>query len=142
MKQLKIQITSTALVILLMLAGLAIAFLLHPAMVFAGPSGIPNLNTWVTDGQVATIVPSGNIIYIGGCFSFVGPSTGHGVPLSRATGNPVPLYPKVDGNVNAVASDGSGGWYIGGNFTKVGNGARIQKVRKLFIHHPRHAYHG
>ncbi|MBI5095271.1 MAG: hypothetical protein HZB26_22910, partial [Candidatus Hydrogenedentes bacterium] len=63
-------------------------------------------------------------VYLGGGFSYVGPNNGHGVPLDIATGLPVGVYPKVNDTVCVCVADGSGGWYIGGLFTVVGNVAR------------------
>src|SRR5437867_845512 len=74
---------------------------------------------YVTNGLVRAVVVSGNTLYIGGDFNQVGPATGHGVPLDAATGQPFSGFPKVNGSVNAVVPDGSGGWYIGGSFTAV-----------------------
>ena len=68
---------------------------------------------------VWAIVSDGATIYIGGSFSYVGPNTGCGVPLSTSTGLPASTFPRVNEAVRAVASDGSGGWYIGGDFTAV-----------------------
>ena len=58
--------------------------------------------------------------YVGGSFSYVGNYTGSGVPTSTTNGTAVATYPKVNGSVITVISDGSSGWYIGGAFTKVG----------------------
>lgn len=80
----------------------------------------PDTSLWVADGLVRAIVRSGNSIYIGGSFFAVGPPTGGGVPVSATTGSPLPAYPRVAGVVDAVLSDGAGGWYIGGNFSAVG----------------------
>ncbi len=33
-------------------------------------------DTWVTNGTVSTVVQSGNTIYLGGDFTYVGPTTG------------------------------------------------------------------
>jgi hypothetical protein len=74
---------------------------------------------WVSDGAVLTIVPDGNTIYIGGNFKHVGPITGGGAAIDSSTGLPQRPYAKVEGTVRAVASDGSGGWYVGGAFTTV-----------------------
>ena len=98
------------------------------AGVFAGPgvssapaqSSTPNPDAWVTNGIVRAIAQSGDTTYIGGDFTYVGPNTGQGVPLTASTGQPVPTYPKVLGDVNVSIPDGFGGWYIGGNFTQVG----------------------
>lgn len=76
---------------------------------------------FVTDGTVraAALSPGGGTLYVGGDFTRVGPATGGGVPLDGLTGAPPAAFPKVAGLVHAVASDGAGGWYIGGLFTAV-----------------------
>ncbi len=76
-----------------------------------------------TDGYVNAIAKSGNTLYIGGRFTRVTPASGCGVPLDATSGQPLsaPLVVKEAwGGVFAVAADGSGGWYIGGEFTHVG----------------------
>ena len=83
-------------------------------------SSIPNENTWIANNAVNAIADNGTTIIIGGDFTYVGPHTGHGVPLNATSGSPETPYPKVDGTVYAVIPDGSGGWYIGGAFTQVG----------------------
>jgi hypothetical protein len=86
--------------------------------------------TWVTNGPVQAIVRSGDTIYIGGRFDRVGPRTGPGVEVAL-DGSQNPGLPEISGagpsslngsggGLSAVASDGSGGWYIGGLFTHVG----------------------
>ena len=87
----------------------------------ADPSSPDN---WVTDGAVWAIVRDGTTVYIGGSFSYVGPNTGCGVPLSASTGSPAATFPNVNETVMAVAPDGSGGWYIGGTFTEVAGVSR------------------
>jgi trimeric autotransporter adhesin len=83
-------------------------------------------HTFVTDGQVYAVVHSADTIYIGGAFTQVGPRTGAGVGIA-ADGSPDMGLPEVAGGaglLNAVAADGAGGWYIGGDFTHVGGVAR------------------
>ncbi|MEY2538879.1 MAG: hypothetical protein QOG67_2619 [Verrucomicrobiota bacterium] len=86
--------------------------------------------TCVTNGPVQAIVRSGDTIYIGGRFDRVGPRTGPGVEVAL-DGSQNPGLPEISGagpsslngsggSLTAVASDGSGGWYIGGLFTHVG----------------------
>lgn len=50
--------------------------------------------------------------------------TGHGVILDETTGLPLPTADVTGGNVYCVINDGSGGWFIGGDFTTVGGVAR------------------
>ena len=81
-------------------------------------------DTWITNGPVRAIVTTPETTYIGGDFTHVGPFTGGGVPIDASTGAAVATYPKVNGTVIACIPDGSGGWYIGGYFDKVGGVVR------------------
>ena len=96
------------------------------AGISAGPAFAPISSepdghlSWVTNGTVETIVRSGNTIYLGGAFTRVGPRTGGGAALDVVTGFADPAFPDVDGIVDTVAPDGSGGWYIGGALSFVG----------------------
>jgi trimeric autotransporter adhesin len=76
-------------------------------------------NLWGTDGTVTAIARSGNTLFIGGAFSWVGPSTGGVVRLSATSGLAIRPLPKVVGFVNAAIPDEHGGWYIGGAFSAV-----------------------
>jgi hypothetical protein len=88
----------------------------------------PAEGTWVTDGPVYALAASGDRTFVGGDFTYVGRRTGPGVQLGAVgaakPGQPSPgpgAFPEVaGGRVNAVAADGSGGWYVGGDFTHVG----------------------
>jgi hypothetical protein len=46
------------------------------------------------------------------------------VPIDATSGLVPGLFAKVVGSINAVVSDGAGGWFIGGSFTSVGGVAR------------------
>ncbi len=74
--------------------------------------------------RVLAIAPAGDTVYIGGSFLYVGPPTGGGVPVDRATAKPVTPYPRIVGRVEAVVADGEGGWFVGGSFTHVGSQPR------------------
>jgi hypothetical protein len=63
---------------------------------------------WSTDGLVSCAARSGNLLYIGGDFSYVGPGTGSGVPLYGTTGAPLGPFPKVLGRISAVNSPTGG----------------------------------
>ncbi len=99
---------------------IALAWLQVPAQ--AGfISNAPLTDPWVTDGEVSAIVTTPTTVYLGGHFTYVGPSgLGKGVPLNAATGEALSIHPEVNARVLASISDGAGGWYIGGEFTQVG----------------------
>jgi hypothetical protein len=80
-------------------------------------------NLWVTDGDVHTVVPSGNTLYVGGTFAYVGPNSG-GWNEVDGYGRAVAHLPRVDGDILGTVSDGAGGWWICGNFTRIAGLAR------------------
>ncbi len=107
--------TTTALA---SLVGLTALLLLAPTAWASG--AIPD-SGYVTNGEVKAIAHSGNITYIGGTFTEVGPATGPGVGINESTGADLG-WARVwggGGSISAVVSDGSGGYYIGGSFTEV-----------------------
>jgi hypothetical protein len=75
---------------------------------------------WVTDGPVNAIARDNTTIYIGGSFTQVGPPIAHSVAINAGTGQPVAGFPSANGPVYATIPDGTGGWYIGGEFSAVG----------------------
>jgi Family of unknown function (DUF5719) len=80
----------------------------------------PDAGTWVVDGIVNAMATDGVTTYIGGSFNRVGPNTGSGVIFDGLSNDPMSPYLRINNDVNASASDGSGGWYIGGYFNGVG----------------------
>ncbi len=85
----------------------------------------------ITNGTVDAVAVYGNTLYLGGSFSAVGPTTGTGVPIDANTGAAIAGFPRVNGQVNAVISDGTGGWFIGGAFTSVGGLPRANLAHVL-----------
>ncbi|MFA6468516.1 MAG: T9SS type A sorting domain-containing protein [Bacteroidota bacterium] len=81
-----------------------------------------NTNYWQTDGTVSTILRDAqtNSIYIGGNFQYVGPYTGSVIKVDSVNGDRSLTFPQCNGVVYAVISDGSGGYYVGGEFTQIG----------------------
>lgn len=73
-------------------------------------------NYYITDRDVVNVVQHGNTIYLGGNFSVVGPNTGHAALFDDAAGAWNNKMPNINGEVDAIAPDGSGGWFIGGYF--------------------------
>jgi hypothetical protein len=93
----------------------------EPGVASADLSAKP-ARTFVTNGDVNAVVPTNRAIYIGGTFDRVGPRTGPGVGIDASTAKSTGL-PEIAGGtpiVRAVARDGSGGFYVGGNFTHIG----------------------
>jgi trimeric autotransporter adhesin len=108
---------------------LAVALFYNQAAAQAEPT--LDENTWVTNGSVQVSTINGSSAYIGGGFTYVGPYTGNGAPLYTGNGSTVPSFPKVSGSVSAVLPDGSGGWYIAGDFDKVGSVSRNRMAHIL-----------
>ncbi len=96
----------------------------------AAASDTPD-ETWVANGDVNSVFRAGGRIYLGGNFDQVGPATGSGVPLDPTTGARAASFPKVNGPVFVTVPDGAGGWYIGGDFTRVGDRSRHNAARIL-----------
>jgi urease beta subunit len=110
-----------------LIAAMGVLLLLWSAGV--GLAQAVDTTLWVASGAlspgaggnapVRSVVSDGGTIYIGGDFTLVGPATGGAVAIDASTAFAQQPYPRVLGYVNAVAPDGSGGWYLGGTFTAV-----------------------
>ena len=86
---------------------------------------------WRVNGEVDGLAISGNTLYVGGPFDCVGPRTGSAVPVSTTTGVPVAGFPRVHGFLAAIVPDGSGGWFLGGGFDRVGDVERSNLAHVL-----------
>ncbi|MCC6650978.1 MAG: hypothetical protein IT348_07515, partial [Candidatus Eisenbacteria bacterium] len=73
---------------------------------------------WHTDGIVYAMQRSGSTLYLGGTFTHLLPHTGTAAVLDAAGGAQKP-FPRIKGTVYATAPDGSGGWYVGGEYMEV-----------------------
>lgn len=84
----------------------------------AVPSESP-LATWVTDGGVEATAKHGDTLYIGGKFNKIAPRTGPAAAFdatsAEMTSTPL-LSASLGGEVEVVAADGEGGYYVGGFF--------------------------
>ena len=90
----------------------------------ASSSGPAPVSTWVvspSQSGVSAVAVSGSTAYIGGSFGYVGPQTGGFASLDPTTGGVASTPPMVDGDVYAAAADGSGGFFIGGQFRLPGS---------------------
>lgn len=114
-------------------AAWTLAGVLAFALAGAGPatSQVIRQDLPITNGTVNATAIVGTTLYMGGAFTAVGPTTGPGVPIDAGTGAAISGFPRLDGQVNAVVSDGSGGWFIGGAFTMVGGLPRANLAHVL-----------
>jgi hypothetical protein len=88
-----------------------------------GPAHGPESNTppLSPDGEVVGLAVARGKVYVQGTFSGFGPYTGSFALLDRLTARRQPTVGAVSGGVDAVASDGRGGWFVGGFFHHVGS---------------------
>jgi hypothetical protein len=101
----------------------ALALALAPSTALALPATAP-VETWQPDGAVTDVLRVGDQLLITGSFTHVGPPTGSAVIASRTDASVVPgAFPRVEGDVTAVTGDGTGGWYVAGNFQRIGGAA-------------------
>ena len=78
----------------------------------------------MADGEVHAVARSESTLYIGGDFRRLGPRTSNAVGLSSETGRSIRIPDVEGGFVDVIASDGAGGWYLGGGFHQVGGEPR------------------
>jgi len=89
---------------------------------------------WAFGGTVHTVARAGHIAFVGGRFNAV--AARHNVTGGFAVASPVTSQrairtARVHGQVNAIVSDGAGGWFVGGHFTFVGDTRRPQLAHIL-----------
>lgn len=104
-------------------AGVAVVILIGLAIPAHGAE-LADPRAWMTDGPVSATGIQDGVLYLGGAFNYIGPRTGCVVDVEPGSGRVLPAWPEVEGAINAVASDGAGGWYVGGSFLTVGGLAR------------------
>jgi hypothetical protein len=87
-------------------------------------------NHWVTNGSVNAVVRSGNIVYVGGTFSAVGPASGPvNIPRNNlaafdaASGSALDWNPNAGSSVHSLALLGSK-VYVAGDFLTMGGQPR------------------
>jgi len=110
------------------LFGLAVG-LLSAIGVWAQPQSEPRSDFWFPDGPVHSILMTDEAIYFGGEFDYVGPQTVRAALFDLTFGESSGALPPINGPVYAVESDGAGGWWLGGQFTRVGRVPSVNLVR-------------
>jgi trimeric autotransporter adhesin len=81
---------------------------------------------WTVNGIVHDVDydPHNNHYYLAGSFTFIGPAQPFGACIDDSTGTPDTRYANPNDEVFVSIPDGQGGWYIGGDFTMVGDSVR------------------
>ena len=99
-----------------------------PGAVALDPPSIPTPSAFrvLGGGYVSTIVPRGDVTYIGGNFEELAAVTGAFARLDATSARRIvaPLAEVHDGEVRASVADGNGGFYLGGTFRKLGGETR------------------
>lgn len=90
----------------------------------AGAAWAPGVNGTVYDAAVTD-----GRLYVGGDFTHTAAPTHHGLITRTSDDQLAGALQRVNGDVEAVASDGEGGWYIGGEFTQIAGEARDHLAR-------------
>lgn len=73
------------------------------------------------NGQVLGAFVYGAKTYAVGSFNKVSEErTGYGIPVNMTNGQPLNNFDPINGYIENVIEDGVGGWYISGDFTRVG----------------------
>jgi hypothetical protein len=81
----------------------------------------------ITNGYVNTMLLDevNNKLYVGGSFSGIGNFKPDYAQIDKITGQfTSQCWPESNSSTNSIVSDGNGGWFIGGSFTKIGDSLR------------------
>ena len=82
------------------------------------------------DGEVRSLAQVGGSVVLGGSFTQVGPVTRGAVGIVDVAGKTFGAsFPDVVGSVSVAVPDGSGGWFLGGDFDSVGGQPRRNLAR-------------
>lgn len=71
-------------------------------------------------GQIFDIERKGTTLYVGGLIDMAGYLTGGLTYLPQADTMPDLVFPWVDGSIHTIIPDGEGGWFVGGDFDRIG----------------------
>ncbi len=77
----------------------------------------------MADGEIHDVAQAGGKVFAAGTFNRITSWTGGLARTDGATGTVVRRAPWIEGEVSVIASDGSGGWYVGGEFDRSDGGA-------------------
>lgn len=91
------------------------------------PSPVPLGKFWSADSYVESTILSADrrTLYLGGSFRYLRSDDSGAFAFSTTSGAIQQSLPIIEGDVHAIISDGNGGWYLGGNFIRVGDEPRV-----------------
>lgn len=93
-------------------------------------TGTPREDFWIPDGPVRALVETNGVLYVGGQFTYLSPTSETGGAFDANTGVALADFPRFDGLIRAVVPDHSGGWFVGGQFESV-SGVPIRNLVHL-----------
>lgn len=82
------------------------------------------------DGEIANLTRAGSRIVLTGDFRRIGTYVGGGVALDPRSGARDASFARIDGQVSDVLADGSGGWYVAGQFRVAGRERSVAHVSR------------
>jgi trimeric autotransporter adhesin len=94
-------------------------------------SEVPRSDVACADGPVYFSTEYDGTLYVAGNFDNVGPLTGGAASLDPVTAEADLTFPRLNGDVNKIVSDGEGGLYIVGDFDADGDGVNENEIRIL-----------
>ncbi len=102
-----------------------------PGLASPVPSEVPIFDLFTTDGSVRATAEKGDVLYVGGRFGNVLRVSGGAAIVTPDLGEMPQVSIGVEGTVSCALSDGHGGWFIGGAFTRVRGVARTNLVHLI-----------
>lgn len=78
-------------------------------------------STYAFNGTIKSIHTVNGVNYIGGGFTKISLISGYATKVDKNNGSFDHNFSKINGRVNVIIPDGKGGFFLGGEFTKIGN---------------------
>ncbi|MEW6161665.1 MAG: hypothetical protein AB1813_29900, partial [Verrucomicrobiota bacterium] len=100
----------------------------------AQPLEMPRPDYWVPNSTVSAIAVVDDLVFVGGWFEDWRPDAPRCDLFDNISGARESSFPQIDGAVYAAIPDGDGGWFLGGEFTRVGGLIRRNLARVLADH--------
>lgn len=73
------------------------------------------------DSYINKLVTRGDSVFAGGYFSRLGLKTDYLAAIGEGSSSSDQSMPSTNGSIRCIIPDGSGGWYVGGYFTQIGD---------------------